>query len=609
MDRADAPVRLAFQPGFFSEAADVDAVNRWKDGNRVRFKNGLPEKFGGWEEEELTGAPMYGVDRREHEWTSLDGQPWVAIGTSRKLYVVNRGVRYDITPIRRSTTLSDPFTTTDGDATVLVTDVLHGAQTGDFVRFTGASAVGGLTLEGEYEITVINGTQYTIEAGSPANADATGGGAVAAEYDINTGNADAAQAHGWGTCTYGTGTWGTRRGDCSAIILPPRIWSLDNFGEDLLASPRGGALYWWDRSLGPTSRAVLIETAPQTIEVMLVSPSGDQIIALGAFDNVAGSPDKMLVRTSDTGSIVDWEEPLDLDEENNVFSERLSNGSRIISGTKTRRGVRVCTDKQSYMMLPDATEVWDIEPIAQQNPPAGPNAEIDVNGVTYSMTADGFIKFDGVQDDLPCDVWGYIFDQEDDTPGLNLGQLDKIYAYYNSQFDEVMWLYPSRDSIENDRYVCFQIGSRIWYYGSIARTAMSTGGIAYSGPYGSAPDGTFYRHEVGVDADGAAMNEYIESFDMRIADGAVATHLNLFIPNFKRWTGVMRMILKTKNSPQDAAPVRTKTYDMPDTTKAQGIRAAGRQLAVRFGTTTVGTSWRMGVGQFTGQPDAERGSG
>jgi hypothetical protein len=599
------PITLTIQPGFFSETGDRDAVGRWKTGDRVRFKNGLPEKMGGWEEATITGSTLEGIDRREHEWTSLDGQPWIAQGTSRKLYLINRGIRYDITPVRRTITLTDLFTT-DGTTTVTVLDVLHGAETGDFVRFSGATAVGGQTIDGEYEITVLNGNQYTITIPVAATA-ATGGGAVVTEYDINVGLDSAEQAHGWGTCTYGTGTYGTRRGDCSAIILGPRIWSLDNFGEDLLASPRGGALYWWDRSLGPTTRAVLVETAPPTIERMLVSPSGDQVIALGAFDSVAGTPDKMFIKASAIGTFADWDVPIDPEEDTTVFEERITNGSRIIGGFKTSGGVLVQTDKATYFMRPDPSEIYAIDQVATENTLCGPNAGIDVNGVGFWMALDKIMAFDGVQQELPCDVWGFVFDNEaaaeGKSPGFNRDQADKVYSYYNKRGDEVTWLYPSLESDENDRYLCFNRTQRIWYYGSIARTAMSTGGIAYSLPYGSAPTGELFLHEGVPDADGALMNEFIESWDMQIGAGRDATHLSMYVPDFKRWTGTMRMQLKVKDRPQQTTYV-TSTYDMEDDTIEQGVHDCGRAIAVRFGSIELGASWRMAPGTFYGQPDA-----
>ncbi len=366
---------------------------------------------------------------------------------------------------------------------------------------------------------------------------------------------------------------------------------------------------------------------------MLVSPSGDQVIALGAAD-FNGAPDKMLIRTSDTGSIVDWVQPVDLDAENNTFDERLSNGSRIITGTKTRGGVLINTDKMSYIMRPDPTNIWVIEELAAQNAPVGPNATLDVNGVAMWMAQKKFISFSGVQEEMPCEVWGFVFDNEaaaeGKSPGFDLSQADKVYAYYNDKGDEATWFYPSfapsrllteagepiltesgdfiiLDEVkENDRYVCYNTTQRIWYYGELSRTAMSTGGIAYSLPYGSDPAGTLFLHEGVRDADGEVMGEFIESYDIMIGEGEFASHISLFVPDFKRWVGTMRLTLKTKDTPNQATYGLTADYDMLDTTTEQGTFVAGRQMAVRFSSTTLGSTWRMAAGTFYGQQDAGR---
>jgi len=610
MEPSFVPIPLRIAPGFFSEETDRGAEQRWKTGNRVRFKNGLPEKMGGWVLEELEGAEMFGVDRREWEWTSLDGQPWTAIGTNKKLYLISRGTRYDITPIRSSVTLTDPFTTTDPLATVLVDHVAHGAQVGDFVRFSGASAVGGITIDGEYEITsVLNGNQYRITHSAPASPSATGGGAVSVEYDINTGFADAAQAHGYGTCTYGTGTYGTARGDCSEIILPPRIWSLDNFGEDLLASPRGGALYHWDRSLGPSSRAVLVPEAPQTIERMFMSNSGDQVILLGAFDDVAGSPDKMLIRTSDTGSFTVYSEPEELEEENNVFEERATTGSRLVTGERTDNGYLVASDTAWYMLLDDPDAGFRLRKVSEGNTPAGPNALVSADTILVAMTEHKFMVWDGLLQELPCDVWGYVFDNEAATagksPGINRDQIEKVYGWFNEHFGEVWFLYPSMASTECDRYVCWNKNERIWYYGVLDRTAMSSGGIAYKVPYGSSADGSFYLHETGNDADEDPMEESISSWDIQLEQGGKAMHLSKWIPDFKRLTGTLELTVSMKNRPMQTT-YTSKTYEFDNTDAEVGIRLAGRQGFITVGSSELGTSWRMGASTLQGQPDASR---
>lgn len=598
-----SPTTLVIPPGFFSEATDRAAGPRYKDGNRVRFKNGLPQKIGGWIAQIIDGATFYGIDRREHEWVSLDGQNWIAQGTSRKLYLLNRGTRYDITPLRRQASLTNPFATTDTSAVVTVTDVAHGAQDGDFVRFSGATAVGGITLSGEYEIAdVLNGNTYTITHSSPATSTTTGGGSVAAEYDINTGPASNTQARGFGTCTFGTGTWGTARGACSSLVNKLRLWSLDNFGEDLIASPRDGAIYWWDRSLGPTTRAVLLDQAPQTNKRVLMSQTGGQIVCLGAFDNVAGAPDPMLIRVGAEESLTDFV----IAEDNTVFDKRLSVGSTIITGVRTRSGIVVFTDLAVYLMVPDATEIFNVIQLAAGNSAVGPNAAIEVNGSVYTMADKKFMVFDGVYTEIPCPIWGYVFDNEDDTPGFNDAQADKVYTWHNEKFSEIWWHYPSSGSTENDRCAIYNYAERIWYYMAIARTTGAPNGPSFTLPYAVAPDGTVYLHESGTDDDTSAMGEYIETNDFEVGDGKTGAMVSKLIPDMKRQLGTLLWTLKAKQRPQDATYVTKGPYSATPTTDEVDPRIAGRQIAVRLESTALGTDWRMGPPTVYLQPDAER---
>lgn len=619
------PVTVELEPGFFSEATDRGARGHWKSGDRVRFKNGLPQKIGGWEDTPVTGSVFRGIDRRQWEWTSLDGQPWIAQGTSKKLYVINRGVRYDITPLRLTATLTNPFTTTLGSAVVTVAHVAHGAQDGDFVRFSGATAVGGITIAGEYEINVLNGDAYTIAHTITASSAATGGGTVTAEYDISVGADSTELAHGWGTCVWNDGTWGTPRGDCSGIVRGLRIWSLDNFGEDLIASPRGGAVFHWDRSNGPETRAQLLPNAPRTNQHVLLSNTGNQIICLGAFDDVANTDDRMLVRVSDPDDPFNAFTPTD---QNNAFDERLSTGSTIVAGVRTRNGVLISTDTAIYLMQADPNEVFVIDKIAEGNSVIGPNAWIDVNGVIYAMAAGKFMRYDSVYHEMPCAVWSRVFDNSDvNTPGIAIDQGDKVYCWHNKGFSEVWWHYPSSgqlftedgepiltedgdplllESSENDRYVIYNYGENIWYDGSIERTAASTGGIAYDAPYGSDVAGVLFLHETGADDNDAAMNEFIESWDVELGDGADQMHVSEFIPDMKRIVGTLALTLKSKARPQQAAYVVRGPYAFDGTNERVGARAAGRQMAFRLSSSALGTDWRAGKFTFGTQPDAGR---
>jgi hypothetical protein len=848
-------VTVSLEPGFFSEQTARGAKSRWKDGDRVRFKDGLPQKLGGWLTQAISNtllptAAFQGIDRKELEWTSLDNSRLLAQGTSKKLYLVLNNVRYDITPVRLTVTLTNPFTTVNGSPLVTVAHAGHGAAKGDFVRFTGATAVGGLTISGEYSITTINdGNSYVITASGNASSGATGGGSVVATYDISIGYDSATQANGWGTCGYGQGTYGTRRGACSALTLPLRTWSLDNWGEDLLACPRGGGIYWWDKTTGPLTRAVLLDQAPPTNEYMLVSDSGDQVICLGAFDAVANTSDRMLIRTSDIGSLTVFtiNDSVNQLEANSVFEERLSTGSRIINGIRTRNGIFIFTDKAQYLMQPDSSQIYRVGKLAEGSSVLGPNAAIEVDGTMYGMGRNRFVKFDGVFGEMPCPVWGTLFDNkqiatsggdpyfssvtllehfdgtngqttatdsssyahaltnfqggslcdtatfkwgtgslpapsgvpkavttssavaefsvsaglpftlegwinvdsagvgsnnvmlsiEGDfgvsrpalmlymsgsststmrvnavgyhdagaaafqingainfscntwhhvavvrsgttytlyldgvadgtattattlTPstgagvvataaqrstafmvgwidevrftngiarytsnfavpteafpngaggsyGINNDQGDKVYCWYNKDYSEIWWHYPSSLSTENDRYIILNISEPCWYYGTIARSAGSSGGTAYAVPFATSPDGTLSLHETGTTDNGAAMNEFIESYDVQIGQGKSAMHVRNFVPDMKRIAGTMLLTLKAKNRPQQSSYVTSGPYSFTSASTISGVRSCGRQIAIRLSSTTTDADWRTGDHTFEIQPDGER---
>ena len=622
-DDAREPFSPQFEPGFFTEASDRDAPSRWKTGDKVRFKNGIAEKLGGWLAQTLTGASHRGVGRRFHEWASLDGESWIAEGTNYKLYLISRDARYDITPIRRNVALTDPFTTTLSSTTVTVVDVGHSAQVDDAVRFTGASAVGGITISGEYFIAaVIDSDTYQITHSIAATSGATGGGAVVAEYDINGGTADQTVALGWGVCTWGESTWGTARSSsCSGVKRRLRVWSLDNFGEDLIASPRGGSVYWWDRTTGPLSRAVLLENAPLTNQRVLISNSGDQIVCLGAYDAVAGTPDPMFIRTSDFDSLTDFT----LTEDNGVFEERLSTGSEIITGARTNSGILIFTNKAVYLAADDQSEVYRVRKLAEGNSALGPNAVIEIDGTIYLIAPFKFMMFDGVYTEIPCDVWEHVFKD------IDREQTDKVYCWYNETFSEIWWHYPSlsqrflldEDGVlltdedgttpllaetpaENDRYVIYNTALKRWYFGSMDRTAAAPPGPAYDLPFAVNSAGVFYTHEIGVDDDLVAMPSSIESHDLEVGNSKVAAHISKAVPDMLRQVGTFILYLKGKKQPEQAAYTTKGPYTFSTTTTEKGVRITARQVAINFQTTAISDNWRLGNWKFYIQGDAER---
>ena len=622
-DDVREPFSPQFEPGFFTEASARSAPTRWKTGDKVRFKNGIPEKLGGWTAYDLSGAAHRGVGRRFHEWSSLDGESWVAEGTNFKLYLISRGVRYDITPIRRNVSLTDPFTTTNGSTLVLVTDAGHSAQVGDAVQYSGATAVGGITIAGEYFITqVFDGDTYEIQHSIAASSGATGGGAVVAQYDINGGTADQTVALGWGVCTWGESTWGTARSaSCSGVKRKLRVWSLDNFGEDLIASPRGGAVYWWNRTTGPLSRAVLLENAPPTNQHVLISNSGNQIVCLGAYDSVAGSPDPMFVRTGDIGSLTDFT----LTETNSVFEERLSTGSEIITGARTNGGILIFTDLAVHLAADEQSEIYRIRKLAEGNSAIGPNAIIEIDGTVYLFAPFKFMKFDGVYNEIPCDVWEYVFKD------IDREQTDKVYCWYNETFSEIWWHYPSLSQrflfaedgtqlfaedgelpllaetpAENDRYVIFNTELKRWYFGTINRTAAAKPGKAFSLPFAINSAGQLFLHENGVNDDTTAMDSQLESHDLEVGNSKVAAHISKAVPDMLRQVGTLLLYLKGKKQPNVPDYVTKGPYTFTATTAEKGVRITARQISVVYRSNTLGADWRLGNWKFYLQGDAER---
>ena len=418
-----------------------------------------------------------GFARALHDWVDLDGERWLAIGTDVKLYLVNQGTLFDITPLRQTGILTDPFDTVLGDQTVTVNDVAHGGAVGNFVRFTGASIVGGLNLNDEFQIgTVIDANSYTIEADFPATSNDTGGGTVLFEYDIDIGASGNITVQGWGTGPYGGGLYGFGA-TTTGIAVKLRIWSLDNFGEDLLAAPSGGSLYHWDLSLGTTSRAVLVEEAPATIQYMLVSPEARHVITFGAGTGNAvapGDPDKLLIRWASSENFEDWV-PTSI---NTAGDLRLDKGSEIVTAIESRGDIIIMTDESLHaMQFIGGALVFSLRHLGQSVAIIGPNGGVDVNGIVFFMGEDDFLIYDGVLRVLDCDVRNQVFDD------LNGGQGFKVFASVNKLFTEVWWVYPQFASETNDRYVKFNYKDLVWDFGTLERTAFHDSSAFLLAPY------------------------------------------------------------------------------------------------------------------------------
>lgn len=431
---------LPIGPGQYTEQSERGAIGRWYSMDKVRFRKGLAEKIGGW----VRLEPQFlGICRRMKDWSSLDGKRWSAIATDTKLYLWQDNSLFDITPVRRTASLTNPPFTTENNPSLNVTveDLGHGAQVGDYVTFSGGitGASSGIFVDGEYIITsVIDSDNYTITVASAATGPgaANEGGFPEASYDISVGSESVLTATGYGTGPYGAEGYGDARTG-STILLPIRTWSLDTWGEDLIASPRNGAIYWWDRSLGTGQRATALEgDAPPQNEYVIISQRDRHIIALGAYDYFNEAYDPLLIRWSSTEDLNDWVPT----STNTAGDLRLYSGSKIVTGVRSRLETIVFTDV-SVHTLPffGGFDVFGLNVVGENVSILGPNAAVPIDHRVIFMAESDFYVYDGIVKVLPCDVRNLVYDN------LNMIQRDKVYGGLNREFNEVWFFYPSYD--------------------------------------------------------------------------------------------------------------------------------------------------------------------
>ena len=430
--------QLPIGAGLYTEETERGAVGKWYSADKVRFRKGLAEKIGGW----VRLQPQFiGTCRRLLDWSSLDSKRWAAIATEVKLYVWQDGTLFDITPLRQTESLTTPFETFTGETRVRVSDTSHGAQVGDYMTFidTVVGATSGLDFDGEYTVnTVIDQNSYEItNAGTATTGSAgEGGTSVTVEYQISAGATTAISATGYGTGPYGAEGYGNAR-TSSTLVLPIRTWSLDTWGEDLLASPRGGAMYWWDRSKGTGNRAAAFGgDAPISTEAMIVSQRDRHVIALGAYDYFNNAFDPLLIRWCSTEDLNDW-----VPTSTNTSGDlRLYSGSKIVTGVRSRLETVVFTDVSVHTMpFFGGFDVFGLNTVGENVSILSPNSVVPIDARVIFMAESDFYLYDGIVKVLPCDVRNWVYDN------INVTQRDKVYGGLNREFNEVWFFYPSYD--------------------------------------------------------------------------------------------------------------------------------------------------------------------
>ena len=436
---------------------------------------------------------------------------------------------------------------------------------------------------------------YTITHTVAASGTATGGGEVAIEYDISCGLESDGILSGFGTGDYGEGTYGTARAGSSFQALA-RVWSLDNWGEDLMASPSGGALYYWDRSLGPNSRAVIVPNAPRNIEFMLVSPDDRHVIAYGANLASTGEQDRMFVRWCAGEDFDDWTST----DENDAGSKRLDIGSRLITAVRSRDQALVLTDRAAYGQSYVAGDlVFDFRPLGESMKPVSRHSGVDVNGVIYFMGEDDFYIYDGTLRVMECEIATYVFKD------INRSAQSKVHARVNREFTEIWWSYPAVGSSENNRTAIFNYKDNLWYISTIPRECGLDRNRRYGVPV-AFRNGQMFLHETGVNADSAPLTAFLESFEAEIDEGGNGYGLvNALIPDFKRLTGSIDMNLFGRNYPA-SAQVNSAVRNVLPATERVDIRFRKRQMGLRVESNDLGDDWRMGKWRVKVTPHGRR---
>jgi len=601
----------------------------WYASQNVRFRQGFPEKIGGWYP--ISILTYQGVCRSLFNWSSLDGNYLIGVGTNLKFYINKGGAFYDITPVRGTATLTNPFTATASSAVITVSATAHGAVVGDFVTFSGATGLGGnitaTVLNQQYQITSVTTNTFTFTAKATANAtDASGspgGGTVSATYQINVGPAIEVPLTGWGAGTWGTGTWGY--GSSTTISL--RLWSQSNFGQDLIFCPRGGAIYYWTYSGGLNAAAVNISTlsgasdVPTIANFVFVSDASRFVFAFGTNALGTSTQDPMLVRWSDQESVTQWT-PAATNQAGDI---RLSRGSQIITCVQNRQEIIVWTDTSVYSFQYVGTPgVWGSNIVGDNTSIMSQNAAVLAAGTTYWMGIDKFYKYNGTTSTLRCDLREYIFSN------INQNQSQQIFSGTNEGFNEVWWFYCSANSNTIDSYVIYNYQDDLWAYGQMARTAwIDSTELTY--PIAATYNNTLVYHEYGLNDNTTGtdnpMDSYITSAEFDIQDGDHFAFVRRILPDvtFRKSTTsnpqVTMTLIPMQNSgsgydsPQSlggntnvATITRTATAPIEQFTGQVFIRVRGRQMIFQIEGNQLNLQWQLGTPRIDLQQDGRRGN-
>ena len=631
--------KIQFKPGFNKQATATGAEGQWVDGDNVRFRYGQPEKIGGWEQ--LVDSTLAGPVRAQHTWTDLQGRKYAALGTAKVLVIYYEGGFYDVTPINADQT-GCTFDSTTGSATVTVNLTSHGLSAGDYFKFKTVTLPGGgvtgyttadFTTNVFEVIATPTGNTFTITM--PSNESGTGmsaqGSATLNSY-ITIGPVFQTPAYGWGTDTWSAGAWG-EESSTTNVTLDPGSWSLDNYGQLLVATVRNGATYTWNPTTAGALdiRAAVVSGAPTTSLMSLVSDRDRHLFLIGT-ETTIGSPstqNKMFIRFSNQESVNEWTPTAN----NTAGTFLLDQGNEIITAVQGKDYVLVLTDQAAYaIQFVGPPFTFSIRQVGSNCGCLGQHAAVFAQGAVFWMGfGGGFFMYDGTVKQLPSLVEDFVFTTQGDALGINYDANQITYAYHNSLYNEVGWYYAASGSQQINRNVVFNFLEQTWTTGSLARTSYNDS-QTYALPYAtqftvntvpSFPtingatntfgSSKYWAHETGVnevDANGVstAITSYIQSGDYDLdvqqgmaGDGENIMRVSRFIPDFKNLSGNAKITMFFRNYPNQAeqsdsnGPLITGPFTCNSTTTFVSTRVRGRQVSLKIENDAVNQSWRYGT--------------
>jgi hypothetical protein len=645
--------KLQLRPGINRESTSLANEGTWFEMDKVRFRSGYPEKLGGWTKDSgaatsalqpPTGS-FWGVARSLWNWITLSGGNLMGVGTNLKYYIQDSagGNFYDVTPLRRTVTITGTaFTTVDGSTTVVVNDAGHGGKEGDFVTISGVvgdvNGIPAAALNREFRITFISTIAYSIAVSSPATSSLPNPtGTATFSYQIATGAEVYTVGPGWGAGGWGGNTAGTLTGWGEAapaglgVGQQLRLWSQDNYGEDLLINPRGGGLFLWKVNANPNiyDRAVLLSPTsagayqtdadcPTVVNAVAVSDASRFAIAFGCNDYGSTDLDPLLIRWSDQENFAVWSPAIT----NQAGSYRLSTGSSIVAHQQTRQEILVWTDAAVYsMQYLGPPFVWGFQLLGDNISVAGPNAAATATNIVYWMGYDKFYMYSGRVETLYCPLRQYIFGN------INLQQQYQFFAGTNEGFNEIWWFYCSANSTTIDRYVIYNHLEKIWSYGNLARTAWLDTPLR-DNPTATGYNGQLIYHEAGPD-DGTTsppspIASFCQSADVDIGNGHNYGFAWRMVPDVTFDGSTVNnpsvtMTLRPRQNPganYSAAATPTvastqnyqgqRNYEVQQFTEIVYVRVRGRQMAFRISSSGLGVQWQLGVPSLDIRPDGRR---